>query len=106
MVLVGVGLPFLILLITLNIPDASPFYYPALLGAFAGVYLLVGYVWGDLHTVFYRRKNKNWDGEVPEKIKEESWVRRWPFFLAAIAVFTVFMVVEIIFWATGHYPFL
>ena len=49
---------------------------------------------------------QNWDGEVPENIKIDSWTRRWPFFIAAMAVFVAFMVVEIIFWATGHYPFL
>lgn len=106
MIVIGVGLPFMILAITLAIENASPFYYPALLGAFAAAYLLIGYVWGDLHSVFYRRKNKNWDGELPEKIKEESWTRRWPFFLACIGVFIAFMVIEIIFWITKSYPFL
>lgn len=102
----GVGVPFLILVITLNVENAQAFAYPALLGAFAAVYLLVGFVWGDLHTVIYRRKNKNWDDPVPEEIKVESWVRRWPFYLAAIIVFAVFMVFEIIFWITGSYPFI
>ncbi|MCR5505798.1 MAG: hypothetical protein K6F07_02255 [Bacilli bacterium] len=102
----SVGLPFLILVITLNIEKAAPFQYPVLLGAFAAVYVLVGFVWGDLHTVAHRRKTKNWDGEVPEEIKRESWLRRWPFYLAAILTITVFMVFEIIFWSTGHYPFL
>ena len=106
MAVIGIGLPFLILVITLNIDDASPFQYPALLGAFAAVYLLIGYVWGDLHTVGYRRSEKNWDGELPEEIKIESWKRRWPFFLAALAVLVVFLIVEIIFWTTGHYPYL
>ena len=103
---VGVGVPFLVLVITLNLDNTSAFAYPALLGAFAAVYLLVGFVWGDLHTVMYRRKTKNWDDKVPEEIKVESWVRRWPFYLAAIIVFAVFMVFEIIFWITGSYPFL
>lgn len=103
---IGIGVPFLVLVITLNIDDAAPFQYPALLGAFAAVFLLIGYVWGDLHTVAFRRKEKNWDGEVPENIKIESWKRRWPFFLAAIAVLVAFLVVEIIFWITGHYPYL
>ena len=106
MTVVGVGVPFLVLVITLNVETAAPFVYPALLGAFAALYLLVGFVWGDLHSVAYRRKNKNWDDELPPEIKTESWVRRLPFYLAAIIVFSVFMVFEIIFWATGHYPFL
>ena len=103
---IGVGVPFLVLVITLNIEDAAPFYYPAMLGAMAASYLLVGYVWGDLHGVFYRRKNKEWDGPLPENIRTECWVRRWPFFLACIVTFTVFLVFEIIYWATGGYPFL
>ena len=102
----GIGVPFLVLVITLNVEDAAPFYYPAMLGAFAASYLLVGYIWGDLHGVFYRRKNKIWDGQLPESIKTECWVRRWPFFLACILVFVVFMVFEIIYWITGGYPFL
>ena len=103
---VAIGVPFLVLVITLNIDNASPFYYPAMLGAMAASYLLIGYVWGDLHGVFYRRKNKEWDTPLPEEIKTECWVRRWPFFLACILTFVVFMVFEIIFWATGSYPFL
>ena len=103
---VGIGVPFLVLVITLNIENATPFVYPALLGAFAAFYLLVGFVWGDLHSVAYRRKNKNWDDELPEQIRVESWTRRWPFYLACIVIFVTFMVFEIIFWITGHYPFL
>lgn len=103
---IGVGVPFLILVITLNIEDAAPFQYPLLLGAIAALYLLVGFVWGDLHIVSYRRKNKEWDGELPQEVKDSAWVRRMPFYLATIIVFTVFMVFEIIFWITGGYPFL
>lgn len=103
---VGAGVPFLILVITLNIEDAAPFQYPLLLGAIAALYLLVGFVWGDLHIVSYRRKNKEWDGELPQEVKDSAWVRRMPFYLATIIIFTVFMVFEIIFWITGGYPFL
>ena len=105
-VLVGAGVPFLILAITLNLENTAAFQYPLLLGAFAAVYLLVGFVWGDLHIVAYRRKNKNWDGELPQDIKDSAWVRRMPFYAAAAIVFTVFMVFEVIFWITGNYPFL
>ena len=103
---VAIGLPFLILVITLNIDNVAPFQYPVLHGAFFAVYILVGFVWGDLHTVAYRRKNKNWDGEVPEEIKTESWSRSMPFYLAAIATLLVFLVFEIIYWITKSYPFL
>ena len=102
----GVGVPFIILIITLNIDDAAPFQYPLLHGAIAAICLLSGYIWGDLHGVSYRRKEKNWDGPLPEEIRCECWVRRWPFFLGAITTFSVFLVFEIVFWISGSYPFL
>lgn len=103
---VGISVPFIVLVITLNIENATPFQYPLLLGAFAALYVLVGFVWGDLHVVAYRRKTKNWDDPLPEEIKTSAWVRRLPFYLGAATTFTVFMVFEIIYWIVGHYPFI
>ena len=103
---VGIGLPFLIFVITLNIDNAYPFQYPLLHGAIAAICLLIGYIWGDLHGVAYRRKEKNWDDKLPDEIKTECWVRRWPFFFGAITTFTVFLVFDIIFMITGSYPLL
>ena len=106
MSVVGVGLPFLILVITLNVPDAPAFYYPALLGAFAAIYLLVGFIWGDLYVANWRRKNKNWDDKLPDEVREKAWTRHWPFYLTAVTVFLVFISFEIVFWVTGAYPFI
>ena len=106
MSVVGVVLPFLILVITLNVPDAPAFYYPALLGAFAAIYLLVGFIWGDLYVANWRRKNKNWDDKLPDEVREKAWTRHWPFYLAAVTVFLVFISFEIVFWVTGAYPFI
>ena len=106
MSVVGVGVPFLVLVITLNLPDTAPFQYPLLLGAFSAIYLLVGFVWGDLHTVAYRRKNKNWDDELPEEVKVSAWTRRWPFYLAAATTFLVFISFEIVYLITKSYPLL
>ena len=106
MSVVGIGVPFLILVITLNIDNAAPFQYPILLGAFSAIYLLIGFIWGDLHVANYRRKNKNWDDKLPEEIKVSAWTRHWPFYLAAATVFLVFISFEICFWVMGHYPFL
>lgn len=106
MSVVGIGVPFLVLVITLNVPNAAPFQYPLLLGAFAAIYLLIGFIWGDLHGVAYRRKNKNWDDPLPEEIKVSAWTRRWPFYLGAASTFLVFISFEIIFWITGGYPFI
>ena len=103
---VGVATPFIILVITLNLPDTSPFMYPYLLIAFAAIYLLIGFIWGDLHAAFYRRKSKNWDGKLPDDVKTSTWSRHLPFYLAAIVVFSVFMVFEIIYWVSGGYPWL
>ena len=104
--LIGVATPFIVLVITLNLPEPAPFQYPYLLIAFSAIYVLIGYIWGDLHIVSYRRKTKNWDDELPPEKKESSWVRRLPFFLASAIVFTVFISFEIIFWITGSYPLL
>lgn len=103
---IGVGVPFLILVITLNLPKASTFHYVLGFGVFSAVYLLVGFIWGDLHVAYYRRKNKNWDGVLPEEIKESAWSRRLPFYSAALTTFVVLLVFEIIYWVSGSYPFL
>ena len=79
MSVVGIGLPFLILVITLNIDDATPFQYPLLHGLFAAIYLLIGFIWGDMHTVLYRRKV--WDdiGEYDDQLfcveDYDYWIR-------------------------------
>lgn len=103
---IGIGVPFLVLVITLNLENTRAFNYPILLGLFSAVYLLIGFIWGDLYVVGYRRREKNWDGQLPENIKESAWSRRFPFYLAAASVFLVFISFEIIYWISGSYPFL
>lgn len=104
--LFGSGLPFIVYLIVLTIPDVPPFQYPLGLVAFSAIYVLIGFIWGDLHIVAYRRKEKNWDGNLPPEKVTSAWTRRLPFYLAAATVFTVFISFEIIFWITGSYPLL
>ena len=84
----------------------TPFQYPLLHGLFAAIYLLIGFIWGDMHTVLYRRKTKNWDGPVLEEIKTESWTRMLPFYLGAATTFLVFIIFDIIYLIAGSYPFL
>ena len=103
---VGIGLSFAIFFITDAIPDATAVQYPILLGLFAAVYLLVGFVWGDLYVANYRRKNKNWDDQIPEEIKTNAWIRHWPFYLASATVFLVFISFEILYWVGVGYPFI
>lgn len=104
--ILGLAIPFIILIITLNLPNTAAFAYPYMLCAFAAIYLLIGFIWGDLHAANYRRKEKNWDGKLPDEVKTSTWSRHLPFYIAAIIVFSVFMVFEIIYWVSGGYPWL
>lgn len=104
--LIGVGVPFGILGITL-IPslNVSPFSsYPYLLGAFCFLYLLAGFVWGDLKDANYRRKNKKWDDKLDDETKTMIWKRRLPFYLGAIITAIPFIVVNIIWAINGSIP--
>ncbi len=100
----GVGIPFAVFFITSAIPKCPAVGYPILLGLFAAIYLLVGFVWGDLYVANWRRKNKKWDDKLPEEIREKAWTRHWPFYLAAATVFLVFISFEIVYWVSGGYP--
>ena len=100
----GVGIPFAVFFITSAIPNCPVVEYPILLGLFAAIYLLVGFVWGDLYVANWRRKNKNWDDKLPDEIREKAWTRHWPFYLAAATVFLVFISFEIVYWVSGGYP--
>ncbi len=100
----GIGIPFGLFFITLNFADNFTIDYPITLGLFAAIYLLIGFIWGDLYVANWRRKNKNWDDKLPDEIKENAWTRHWPFYLAAITVFLVFISFEITYWISGGYP--
>ena len=100
----GIGIPFGLFFITLNFADNFTIEYPITLGLFAAIYLLIGFIWGDLYVANWRRKNKNWDDKLPDEIKESAWTRHWPFYLAAITVFLVFISFEITYWISGGYP--
>lgn len=106
MSVVGIGVPFLITFITSEIPNSPVVQYPVLHGVFFAIYLLVGFIWGDLYVANWHRKTKNWDDKLPDDIKEKAWIRHWPFYLAAATVFLVFISFEIVYWVTGAYPFL
>ncbi len=108
LVIIGLGVPFLVLGISL-VPsfNFNQFEgYPWLIAIFMGVYFLIGYLWGDIKSASYRKKNKNYDGELPEDIKTTCWSRRWPFFLAAIVLLVVFIVIDIYYGVTHHFPFI
>ena len=101
---VGVGVPFALFFITNAIPDVYAIQYPITLGLFAAIYVLAGFIWGDLYVANVRRKTKNWDDKLPDDIKVKAWNRHWPFYLAAATVFLVFISFEIVYWIFGGYP--
>ena len=100
----GIGISFSVFFITANFANNFTVQYPILLGLFAAIYLLIGFIWGDLYVANWRRKTKNWDEKLPEDIRTNAWTRHWPFYLAAITVFLVFISFEIVYWITGGYP--
>lgn len=102
----GITISFGAFLITANFVENFTAQYPILLGLFAAIYLLVGFIWGDLYVANWRRKTKKWDDKLPDEIREKAWIRHWPFYLAAATVFLVFISFEIVFWITGSYPLL
>jgi hypothetical protein len=58
-------------------------WYPEYVILFAAaLFLLIGFIWQDLHKANYRRKVKNWDKEIPQEIKDEAWMRCLALFLA------------------------
>ncbi len=105
---IGLGVPFLVLGISL-IPsfNFSPFEgYPYLEAIFMAVYFLIGFLWGDIKSASWRKKNKKYDGELPQEVKTTCWQRRWPFFLAAAALLIAFIVIDIYYGVTHHFPFI
>ncbi len=56
--------------------------YPTLFGA--ALFLLIGFIWQDLYKANYRRKEKNWDGELPLEIKDKAWARCTALYIGAL----------------------
>ena len=100
----GIAISFGVFFITANFVENFTAEYPILLGLFAAIYLLVGFIWGDLYVANIRRKTKNWDDKLPEDVKIKAWNRHWPFYFAAATVFLVFISFEIVYWISGGYP--
>lgn len=74
--------------------------------ALLAIYILVGFVWGDLHVASYRQKNKKWDEPLPPEMKISAWKRRLPFFFAASILILLAISLEICFAVLGYYPFI
>ena len=106
LIVVGLGIPFGIYLITL-IPslNADPFPYPYLLPVFPFLYLLIGFAVSDVQIARWRRKNAEYDTKLPQDVKDKAWQIRFPFYFAAAILLVVFLTFEIWYFVSGSYPF-
>ena len=102
--IVSIGVPYLVLVLTMK--SDRPFVYPLLHLAIAGTYVLAGFISGDVIVISWRRKNNDWNNDLPPEVKQKAWNLRMPFYIAAALTFTVFLVNQAIFLIIGHYPFI
>ena len=102
--IISIGVPYLVLYLTYKNPQ--PFVYPLLHLAIAGVYILAGFISGDVVIISWRQKNKNWNDDLPPEIKQKAWNIRMPFYISAAFTFTVFLVSQAYYLIIGHYPFI
>ncbi len=104
---IGVGLPLLIVGITIWSGNGNVFNgYIYLMGLLAVVFFFIGFIWGDVISGRWRKKQKDWDGPLPPEIKTTIWVRRWPLYFSAIITILVFVAFDIVYAVAGHFPFL
>ena len=103
----GIGIPFAIYFISI-IPqlNIAPLQYSIFLWIFAFVYLLIGFVWGDVVIARWRKVNKEWDTKLPDDVKENVWKIRLTFYLPAALVFLVAIVFDVFAMIAGFYPFM
>ena len=103
---IGLAVPFGVYGITM-IPslNANPFPYMYLLYVFFLVYILLGFVISDIQVARWRKKTANYDNKLPDEVKDKAWAIRFPFYFAAVILAHVILVFEIIYFATGAYPF-
>lgn len=101
---VSIGVPYLIMIWSRK--SADPFIYPLLHLAIAGVYVLAGFISGDVIVISFRHKAKDWNNDLPIEVKQKAWNIRMPFYIAAALTFLVFLFSQAFYLIIGHYPFL
>lgn len=104
---IGLAISFGVFFITdnpkLNL-QTIPYNY--LLWIFGFVYVLIGFIWGDLRGASWRHKNKEWDTNFPEEVKTNIWKTRLTFYLPGVSLILTGVIFDIIFMASGAYPFM
>lgn len=106
LIVVGIGLPFGIFFFS-RIPQLNmlTLNYNIFLWIFAFIYLLVGFVWGDVVVARWRKTNQEWDTKLPENIKTNVWKIRMTFYIPALVVFVVAIFFDVFALIAGFYPF-
>lgn len=103
---IGVGLPFAIFFICKYGFSYESFIYPIMHIAMAASLIIIGFVAGDIYIINYRRKNKNWDDDIPFEIRTKSWKIKAPLYIGAASLFSVFLVLQIFYFIAERYPLL
>lgn len=80
--------------------------YNIFLWIFAFIYVLIGFVWGDVIIARYRKQNQEWDTKLPENIKKEAWKFRLYFYIPALLIFIAALFFDIFHMIAGFYPFM
>ena len=101
--------PILISLTYLLITKAIGEYsnaYPLIIAIFAGIYLFLSYLVGDLIIVRYKKKENIITSSVPEDVINNAKKYRYPFIFSFLALLIVFAVLALIYYLTGQWPFI
>ena len=64
---VSIGVPYLLFFL---IKIKEPLQYPLLHLALAALLFLIGFIYGDVYLIIYKKKNDCWNEEVPIEKKE------------------------------------
>lgn len=87
---------FFIISYTTWFPGLDPMGLPGLFYFFAILEFLIGFVSGDLFVAQYRHKTKNWAGPLEEKEKKQLWQKRAGLWTAAIVIFVIGFVFDML----------
>ena len=68
---------------------------------FVVIFTLAGWLLQDQTKAHVRRKTKNWNGDLPQEVKDKAWLRSMPFYLSAITCLIIAFIMLIITTACG-----
>lgn len=67
-----------------------------MLMGFGFLFILIGYVGGEIITGKYRHKTKKWNDKLPEDVSVRAWKFRLPFFIPGLILLVFAAIIEII----------